>query len=157
MASPNRDQIRQTLRKMARTHSMAIALLEQTLSVLQLGSELDEYVNGTSDESGRIDSAQSRPIIDRTMLSVVYRGKSCFLGNTLPLKLFERLVHRPNQYLSYDFLMNEIWHGTRTNDAVRSVVKTLRQKLRRAGMPDLAAAIDGRSAGHYRLMLNDRW
>ena len=43
--------------------------------------------------------------------------------------------------------------GKRSEAAVRSVVKVLRQKLATAGMHDLADAIDGTTARHYGLML----
>jgi DNA-binding response OmpR family regulator len=156
MGAPNRERIQLTLRKMARTHATAITLLEQTLSILQMSSELEESALGTTGTPDEKDILDSRPIVDHALLSIVYRGKSCFLGNTLPLKLFERLVRRPNQYLSYGQLLNEIWAGTRTHDAVRSVVKILRNKLRQAGMQDLAEAIDGSAAGHYGLILTGR-
>jgi DNA-binding response OmpR family regulator len=72
----------------------------------------------------------------------------------LPLKLFERLARRPNQYLSYERLLDEVWEGTRSFSAIRSVVKTLRGRLVKAGMADLADAIDGSVYRHYGLKLD---
>ena len=86
-------------------------------------------------------------------MSVVYRGRSCFLGNTLPLRFIERLLLSPNQYLSHEQLQDDVWNAVRSPEAIRSVVKELRARLRRAGMSRLAESIDGRVGGHYALML----
>ena len=96
----------------------------------------------------------ARPIADRPILSVRWRGKSCFLGNTLPFWFFERLARRPNQYYSYEQLIEDVWEGQRTFSAIRSVVRVLRRKLVAAGMDDLANAIDGSVSHHYGLMLD---
>ena len=96
------------------------------------------------------------PIVDRTTFTVHWAGKICYLGNTLPFKFFERLARRPNQLLHCDQLLDDVWQCCRSRDAMRSVVKVLRQKLRQAGMEDLARAIDGTTARHYGLMLNGR-
>ena len=100
-------------------------------------------------------SAQS-PIADRSTFSVHWRNKTCYLGNTLPFRLLERLAHRPNQLIHHDRLLDEVWECQRSKEAVRSVVKVLRQKLSHAGMEDLADAIDGTTSRHYGLMLNGR-
>jgi DNA-binding response OmpR family regulator len=94
------------------------------------------------------------PTIDRSVMCVVYRGQSCFLGNTLMLKFLERLARRPNRYVSYDSLLSDVWNSIRENSSVRSVVKELRAKLRAAGMSRLSDAIDGHVSGHYGLMLD---
>jgi len=87
------------------------------------------------------------------MLSVIFQGRSCFLGNTLPFRLLERLLRRPNQYVSHYQLQEGVWDGEPSPESIRSVVKELRRKLRCAGMDDLAKAISGRVAKHYRLNL----
>jgi DNA-binding response OmpR family regulator len=97
-----------------------------------------------------------RPIVDRTTFTVRWSDKICYLGNTLPFKLFERLARRPNQLVHCDQLLDEVWQCCRSREAMRSVVKVLRQKLCQAGMKDLAKAIDGKTARHYGLMLNRR-
>lgn len=102
------------------------------------------------------NDSDGHPIIDRTTFTVHWGGKSCFLGNTLPFKLFERLARRPNQLVPCDQLLDDVWQCCRSRDAMRSVVKVLRQKLSQAGMEDLAVAIDGTTARHYGLMLNGR-
>lgn len=94
------------------------------------------------------------PITDRTTFSVRWDGKTCYLGNTLPFRLLERLARRPNQHVSYEQLCEDVWEATRSKEAVRSAVKALRQKLAAADMDELKAAISGSTRGHYCLMLD---
>ena len=103
-----------------------------------------------------VRDSNGRPMVDYTTFTVHWNGKTCYLGNTLPFKLFERLSRRPNQLVHCDQLLDEVWQCCRSREAMRSVVKVLRQKLVRAGMKDLARAIDGTTARHYGLMLNSR-
>jgi DNA-binding response OmpR family regulator len=93
-------------------------------------------------------------LIDRESLSVTFHGKTCFLSNTIPFKFLCHLARRPNTYISHEELLSEVWQGYRSDAAVRSVVKTLRAKLRQAGLAALAEAIDGSAAGHYSLKLD---
>jgi hypothetical protein len=99
----------------------------------------------------------SPPIADRTTFSARWQGKSCHLGNTIIFKLLERLSRRPNQFVHFEVLLQDVWEGRRSPEAVRSAVKVLRQKLTSAGMDDLATAIDGSTAHHYRLSLNGQF
>lgn len=85
---------------------------------------------------------------------MIWIGRRCFLGRTLTFKLFERLARRPNQYVTYDRLLQDVWNGLRSNEAIRSVVKELRRKLIDAGMSDLAEAIDGSNRECYGLILD---
>lgn len=118
----------------------------------------DEFEVAIASNQKQISSSQSksavnRPLVSRSLLAVTYRGKTCFLGNTLPLRLIECLLRVPNQYVSHEQLQEDVWNGVRSRAAVRSVVKELRAKLRAAGMAKLAEAIDGRVAGHYAIFL----
>jgi DNA-binding response OmpR family regulator len=56
--------------------------------------------------------------------------------------------------VSHEQLQEEVWDAVRSRSAVRSVVKVLRAKLRKAGMTGLADAIDGHVAGHYALFID---
>ena len=96
-------------------------------------------------------NSPSRPRVDHSLLCVIHHGKPCFLGNTLALKFIDRLLQRPNCYVSYDKLLEEIWGGVRSHAAVRSLVKTLRAKLREAGLEGLASSIDGSVKGHFAI------
>lgn len=93
------------------------------------------------------------PMVDHSMLSVVHQGKNCFLGNTLSFRLLVRLLRRPNHYVSHQILLDEIWDGIRSPEAVRSVVKTLRAKLRDSGLDVLSRSIDGTVKGHYAILI----
>jgi len=130
--------------------------------VVQLTEEIidDVSVNlGNMPQGTRLFVAAKKdsdhyPTTDRTNFVIHWRGKSCYLGNTLPFKFFERLARRPNQLVPCDQLLDDVWQCCRSREAMRSVVKVLRQKLGQAGMDDLADAIDGTTARHYGLMLN---
>jgi DNA-binding response OmpR family regulator len=100
-------------------------------------------------------SGQS-PVADRATFSVRWHDNTCYLGNSLPFRLMERLAYCPNQLIHRDRLLDEVWECRRSREAMRSVVKVLRRKLCQAGMEDLAEAIDGTTAHHYGLMLNGR-
>ena len=96
------------------------------------------------------------PVADRSTFSVRWRDNTCYLGNSLPFRLMERLAYCPNQLIHHDRLLDEVWECRRSRESMRSVVKVLRQKLCQAGMEDLADAIDGTTSRHYGLMLNGR-
>lgn len=89
------------------------------------------------------------PKADVAVLSVCVGDHVCFLGNTLPFWLIARLLKRPNHYLPYSTLMDEVWKGPRSASAIRSVVRELRAKLRDAGLHQVANAIHGNVPGHY--------
>lgn len=93
------------------------------------------------------------PTLDRETFVVRFRGKSCFLGNTLPFRFLERLARRANSYITYEDLFADVWNGVRSEDAVRSVVRRLRAMLRQSGLAELATAIDGSIPNHYALNL----
>jgi len=156
MNPEKQERIRQTLRSLAEAQAATIQLMEQALELMSEELSLDPVTFWKSRESGyafRVTSKTS--LIDTETLTISFRGRSCFLGNTLPFRLFHRLACRPNAYVSYEDLLADVWDGERTDEAIRSVVKTLRGKLRQAGMKQLADSIDGSVPGHYALRLRD--
>lgn len=108
--------------------------------------------NGPPSGNGSARSA----ITDRATFCVHWRGRTCYLGDTGPFRLLERLARRPGHLVHCDVLLQELWDCHTSRQAVRSAVKVLRQKLIAAGMEDLAAAIDGRTSHHYGLMPSGR-
>ena len=151
-------QIAGSLRELVLAYSRAMDRLETTLAILCRELELDEseFIHGESSLGSKMVSAAQDtryPQIDRRLLSAIWRGRSCFLGNTLPFRLLERLARRPDIFVPCEQLLDDVWHGPRSMAAIRSVVKELRQRLRAAGMDDLAGAIDGSVSGHYGLMI----
>ncbi len=154
MDSHRRLQIQISLRRIVAAHVAAMKALEETSAMLNAEFDLAMGSVDRRRSASPNKSAATRPFVDRALLSVIHRGKSCFLGNTLPLRLIERLLRSPNQYMSHEQLQEEVWDAVRSRAALRSVVKVLRAKLREAGMTGLAGAIDGRVAGHYALFIN---
>jgi DNA-binding response OmpR family regulator len=152
MKSNKRELLRRTLRSLAESHAATMELMEQTLVLL--GEEL--AIDAVTFWKARISTMASRAAgavldVDRDRLQVVFHGRTCVLGNTLPFKLLERLARRPNTYVTHEELLFDVWDGLRSQAAIRSVVKRLRQALRRDGLADLAASIDGTASGRYRL------
>jgi hypothetical protein len=155
MNSERREQIRITLRSLAEAHTATQALLEQTMTLLSEELALDPFTFWKSRSAVKQPpTVRASALVDPALLSVTFRGRSCFLGNSLPFRFFARLARRPNVYISHDELLSDVWLGPRSGSAIRSVVKTLRTKLRRAGMGDLADAIDGTVPGHYAIKLD---
>jgi Transcriptional regulatory protein, C terminal len=87
---------------------------------------------------------------------VSFRGDTCILGNGLLFRFLAFLADRPNAYLTYQELLDEVWDGPRSDSAIRSVVKRLRVLLRQKGMPELADAIDGSMPGRYGLRFSSK-
>ena len=154
MDTRRREQIQHALRTLVDSYRATKGLMEQTLSLLCEELALDplSYLQTRTMPRGA-PTGQQGFMIEPTGLSVTYQGKVCFLGNTLPFKFLCRLARRPNTYVTYEDLLTEVWQGVRSDEAVRSVAKTLRNRLRQAGLPDLADAIVGTVSGHYALML----
>jgi len=143
-------------RDLAKTlRSLKASILQTLQYVDDLSAALELVGNATEGRSaGRGDRSGIQ--IDHRSFTVSWRGSQCHLGYTLPYRLLEILAHRPDQYLSNEYLLRVIWSGQRSRTAVRSVVSDLRRRLIVAGMDDLAALIDGSNRGHYGLMLSRR-
>lgn len=153
MKSETKRDIRSALRTIAENHAATMAVLERMLN--DLAAQLDGERTSTAAPSSRhIKRDPYVPYIDWPMLSVVHRGRRCFLGDTFPFRLIAKLIGHPNRFFSYDELLGDVWDSVRSRTAVRSVVKVLRAKLRRSRLHELAEAIDGSVKRHYGLMLN---
>ncbi len=137
---------------------MAVAMCTQELFAA-IRTEIDAMSSGV----GRSTAAAfafiprneaSRPHIDHSTLSVCWRSKTCLLGNTILLRLMDRLARRPNHYVTFEQLLCDVWNGdARSDHTIRSAVRHLRQRLRAAGLSDLAEAIQG-EGGRYGLILD---
>lgn len=160
MAHNNLPEITESLRHLVAAYRASVAYFEQTIGVLCRELGLDESALSVAlptppaAPSKRSNADQTDPVVDFSLLSIVYRGRRCFLGNTYPLLFFERLARQPNRYVPYETLLEDVWDGFRTNEAVRSVAHVLRRKLIAAGMEDLAQAIDGSNRGYFGLILH---
>jgi DNA-binding response OmpR family regulator len=100
----------------------------------------------------RLDSME-RPLLDESTLSVIWKGKTLLLGNTLAFRFLERLAKCPNQYVTHLDLLRDVWEDELLSTAsIRSLVRELRRKLCVGGLPELADAIRAQN-GHYVLSL----
>lgn len=158
MTEEERQQIGQALR--AITAASLTAATEIDVAVRSLTHLLDIELYGRSDrryapslETTIVIPGHPHLVIHVASLSVSWHGKRCFLGNTLVFRLFVRLAKTPNQFVSHQQLLDDVWQGRRVRTTIRGVVKRLRDTLSAAGMQDLAKAIDGSTRGHYRLKL----
>ena len=142
---------------MAQAHASMIEFMEQALVLLNEELALDPITFWHAHRpTAHLKADDDDPVVDEGLLVVRFHGQSCFLGNTLPFRFLVRLARHPNIYLSYEDLLDEVWEGVRSDEAVRSVVKRLRSKLRQNGMADLANAIDGSEPGRYALKIDSK-
>ena len=154
MNAEKQERIRQTLRIIAESQAATMKMMDEVLYLMSEDLSLDPFTFWkTRMSSPSREHSLQLPQVDAEMLTVTFQGRTCFLGKRLPSRLFVRLMRRPNTYVSYEDLLSDVWDGERSDEAIRSVVKTLRSKLREAGMTVLADSIDGSVPGHYGLKL----
>ena len=155
MHPEKQERIRRTLKSLAESQAATIALMEEVLALMTEELSFDPFTFWKSRGSPSTSVNPTKTgLFDLEMLTITFQGKSVFLGNTLPFRFFVRLARRPNTYVSYEDLLSDVWDGERTDGAIRSVVKSLRGKLRAAKMLALAESIDGSVPGHYGLKLS---
>lgn len=144
-----------TSEKLQRLAHLANQLAETIMTAAICAEELRAIVRADLDGTPRRPfGTNERPIVDQSTLSLSWAGKSCHLGCGILFRLADRLARRPNQYIATDQLLRDVWDGSlRSPDTIRSAVRHLRERLRDAGMRDLAAAIQGHG-GRYGLILN---
>lgn len=128
------------LREIARHAEKGISQLESR--------PLDGYVLDC-----RASSGPPRLLVDAATFTVNWNGQTCHLGYTVPFRLIVHLARNEGRYVAHQELLDEVWGGPRSASAVRSAMTDLRARLTRAGMKDLAEAIDGHNSGHYGLLL----
>jgi hypothetical protein len=155
MNNQKRQLIQKTLHSLVDSYAVTMEVLQQTLSLLCEELPIDPLAFFRARFRAKAAPSGDRsPLTDPALFTVRFHGKACFLGNTLPFKLISRLAKRPFSYVTYEDLLAEVWEGRRSDSAVRSVVKVLRKKLRKAGLHEIADAIDGSVAGHYALRIS---
>lgn len=100
------------------------------------------------------DTPPQRPLVDTSTFSVRWAGRTCCLRRTVLFRLAARLARQPNQYVTADQLLSDVWEGgVKSPETIRSAVRHLRQQLNRAGMHNLAGAIHA-AGGCYGLILD---
>jgi DNA-binding response OmpR family regulator len=154
MTHEQRERLKCSLRTLADYQAATMRLFEETFSLIcdERTMEPLEYFRNFF----RSDSTKSPDnlIVDQARFTIAYQGKKCFLGSSLPFHFLAYLAGRPNTFVTYADLLEEVWQGSKRSDAaVRSTAKVLRNKLRLAGLTNLAEAIDGSEPGHFALKL----
>lgn len=149
MNTDRRDSIRDSLRCLAEAHAATMEVMERTCALLCAELALDPQECLRRPTAPEPPADHPHPVIDRSRFVVTFRGHSCRLGNTIPF--LARLAETPDQYVTHQDLIDDVWDGVCSDDALRSVVKHLRRRLRAAGLGELAEAINGLTPGHYAL------
>ena len=151
--------------KARRLNELASQLAETLMTAAIRAQEIQAAVRteiGEADLGHRPDGFVPRPpnpvdhphpVIDHSRFTVTFGGRTCRLGNTIPFRFLARLAESPGRYVSHEQLVDDVWDGQGSDDALRSVVKHLRRRLREAGLDDLAGAINGLTPGHFVLRL----
>jgi DNA-binding response OmpR family regulator len=138
------DQILHLLSRMDEAHMTAAICAAEIRAIL------------LSDARGTLSVVPDysfRPRLDHSTRTVFWGTQTCQLGPTLLFDLLDRLARRPNQYVCHDQLLADVWKARKSVLTIRSAVRQLKAKLRKAGMCKLAAAIQGRR-GYYGLILD---
>lgn len=135
------------------TKNLRASLLAVVANVDAVCDLIDRVPPGEPSPPSFIEVSPTTLRLERSTYTVRWEARSCFLGYTMAFRVLERLARRPNEYVSTDRLLDELWAARRTPSTVRSTVCGLKSKLRAAGMRDVASMIDGRNPGHYGLML----
>lgn len=140
-------QIQEALATLVASHAEAEWAIDELTNALGIQKN-----RSSGDDIPRLQNSRSL-IADCETLSVVWNDKTCFLGNTLLFRFFERLARSPNRYVPHSELLEDVWGGVRDMSTIRGVAKRLRDRLREEDMGELADAIDGSVIRHYGLKL----
>lgn len=155
--NPDLEQIRSIVRSVAESCALMVQrvayLAEQLESQDGSGRGRDLLGNLLGGRPVDAEALFGQLIIDPAAKTITFRGCACCLGNTLVFRMIERLARRPNQFISFDRLIRDVWDGQpKSDEAIRSLVKELRDRLRKSGMRRLASSIRGQKKA-YVLML----
>jgi DNA-binding response OmpR family regulator len=130
---------------------LAETLMTAAICAKELRSEVRAEMNKELRSVPAGETVNRRPLMSESTLSVLWNGKSLFLGHTVYFRLLERLSRRPNQFITHLDLLRDVWDDELLATAtIRSGVRHLRQRLRAGGMGDLAKYILGHN-GRYIL------
>jgi hypothetical protein len=92
--------------------------------------------------------------IDLTQGTLAYRGRTWFLGNTIVLRLAERLGRCPAKWFSFDELREDVWCDLATDEAtIGRTIRLLRSKLKKEQITSITIENSRRMKRHARLLL----
>ena len=93
-------------------------------------------------------------VIDRRQFTVALREQQCFLGNTIPFDLAERLGRAPGKLFSFGELRDDVWKDERTEDStIGRTIRLLRHKLNKAGVTGITIENTRSMKRHARLRI----
>ncbi len=116
---------------------------------------LDQLVAAGEQAIGEPVVDPGAPKLDADTFSVSYGGRICELGNSIAFRLLQRLARRPGVYVHHNRLIEVVWGQRVTASAIHAAVTRLRQRLRTAGLAELADAVEGSEKNH--LVLRPIW
>lgn len=134
-------------------HQLVVDLQRVSAEASDAIEVLDEEIDGGPDLRTVTGALPRAWLLDRSTFTVHWGRKTCHLGYSIPYRIMEVLVRNASQYVSHDRLLEQVWHGPRSDSTVRSAVNELRSRLIDSGLREVAIAIDGSNAGHYGLRL----
>lgn len=143
--------IREALATLASSHAIIVQQLELAIELLNEEIDVDDVPLPV--QAFDLFGSRQNSLVDPGAQSVLWKGRVCFLGNNLLFRFFERISRSPNQFISYDVLLEDVWGGQREHSSIRGVAKRLRDRLAMNGMAELSSKIDGSNSGFYRLIL----
>ena len=157
MVQEQTQRVADLAQQLTETLMTAALCADEIRAIVQVALDSHSAVGwGRSQDAKRRILPPQRPLVDSSTFSVHWEGKTCSLRRTILFRLAERLLRQPNQYISADQLLHDVWEGgVKSPDTIRSAVRHLRDRLSCAGMADLAAAIHG-TGGRYGLILDGR-
>jgi hypothetical protein len=151
-----KQQIQQYLKSLAIANAVAVEQIEKMISLLTIALDLDD-IPGQNIQASAIISTEHEIVdgllVDNNTFSIVWQNQTCFLGNTLLFRFFERIARSPNRYVTHLDLLEDVWGGERDSTTIRGVAKRLRDRLSDSGMEKLAKSIVGSIPGYYGLIL----
>ena len=93
--------------------------------------------------------------IDLDQGTLAYRGRSWFLGNTIVLRLAERLGRCPAKWFSFDELREDVWCDLATDEAtIGRTIRLLRSKLKKEQITSITIENSRSMKRHARLLLS---
>lgn len=135
MNPDRRESVRLALRTLAESHAATLRLMEETYALLADELALDplDFLARHLPPAGGPSANENRPVLDDARLTVVFRGRTCHLGNTLPFRLLTRLA--PGRAATSPTTTYSPTFGTGRSDLTASSAAPSRSSARSSATP----------------------
>jgi hypothetical protein len=101
-------------------------------------------------QTSNVAPGPARLELDPDTFTARWGSHICYFGNTVELRLLERLNRRPGTFVSIEALRAAVWQNEHTEkNTIQRTVSNLRRRLRHAGITGII--IDGSQKDHYCL------